>query len=258
MDSANSMLGGPRHRCCPALPLPSGMSRGRSVSRVARCWSSSGMRLGCRPSGINERLPRRANSPRQVHLIPQPDEFTSVDQVAYVVQGALGQDDLIEVTTSSRVAQIPSDRPRIRSRPEQPGWKADRTVQRAVQLTQVARHCWAPLPSSLGHASMMPGTSTMKPVLKLQLHSLKRQVVGQLNLPERTAVVNAVHPAGVQINAGPVGCFESRTAVAPPSIATSTQAPLPLDLVLLRHAAPHRSSSGIDAPALSPPSVQPR
>src|SRR5882757_5919704 len=51
---------------------------------------ASGMRSGWCARGVDERLPRRADPGWQVHLVPQPHQFASVDEVADV-----GEHDLV-------------------------------------------------------------------------------------------------------------------------------------------------------------------
>ena len=56
--------------------------------------------------------------------------------------------------------------------------------------------------------------------------SVRRQVVPDLTLLERTSPTNDDHPAGLNSRAGPLGSFESRTAIRSQvaiTLATSTQ-----------------------------------
>jgi len=44
-----------------------------------------------------------------VHLVPEAQQLTSVDQFTDVIQRALHEHDLVEIATPDRVSKIPPD-----------------------------------------------------------------------------------------------------------------------------------------------------
>src|SRR5882757_8330292 len=92
----------------PARARVDASGSANAVRAIRSCRGSSGMHSGCRARGVDERLPRRADPGWQVHLVPQPYQFGAVDEVAYVVQSAFDKHDLVQISPSGGIGQVPT------------------------------------------------------------------------------------------------------------------------------------------------------
>jgi hypothetical protein len=120
------------------------------VSAVRAIRSRSGSRgtwLGCRACRVDQRTPRRPNPRREVHLVPQANQLSAVDQFTDVIQRALHEHDLVQIAPPDRVSKIPPDLPWIGSRPEQPRRKTNTALKRSSKLVKRMRHRHVPHPA---------------------------------------------------------------------------------------------------------------
>lgn len=112
---------------------------------------------------VDEWEPGSAYSLWQVHVVPDVDQALAVYQPLDVVEGALDEDDLVEVATAVAICEIPPDFTGPRTGPEQRRRQADASRRGTVQVGQGSRHrhvtgppgtsCWS-LP--VGHTFMVP------------------------------------------------------------------------------------------------------
>jgi hypothetical protein len=65
-------------------------------------------RSGRGACSIDQRRPCRPNTRGKVHLVPDVEESWPIDELVDVVETALGEDYLVEVSTSRAVSDVPS------------------------------------------------------------------------------------------------------------------------------------------------------
>lgn len=80
-----------------------------AVRAICSCSGSRGMWLGCRARRVDQRTPRRPDPRRKIHLIPQANQLSAVDQLTGIVQRAFHEHHLVQVAPPGRVSEIPPD-----------------------------------------------------------------------------------------------------------------------------------------------------
>jgi hypothetical protein len=102
---------------------------------------------GCGAGAGEEWEPGRADMAWEVHLIPHLDKRRATDELDDVIEGALDENDLVEVAATVGVRHVPADVLRVGTRPEQRHGQADDASRGAMEVGERARYRHVPDPS---------------------------------------------------------------------------------------------------------------